>query len=66
MPGPSEWLIIGAVVLLLFGAKKLPDLARSLGRSSSEFKRGLKEGAVDDEDGTPTKASSESTDKQND
>lgn len=42
MPGGPEWIIIGAVIVLLFGAKKLPDLAHSLGRSSREFKKGLK------------------------
>jgi sec-independent protein translocase protein TatA len=56
MPGPTEWLIVGAVVLLLFGAKKLPDLARSLGRSSSEFKKGIHEGSVDEDEDTTTKA----------
>jgi sec-independent protein translocase protein TatA len=44
MPGGTEWIVVGAVVLLLFGAKKLPELARSLGKSSREFKRGLQEG----------------------
>jgi len=44
MPGPSEWLIIGLIVVLLVGAKKLPEIARSLGRSSSEFKKGIREG----------------------
>jgi sec-independent protein translocase protein TatA len=44
MPGGPEWLIIGGVIILLFGAKKLPELARSLGKSSREFKRGLEEG----------------------
>ena len=44
MPGGTEWIVIGAVVLLLFGAKKLPKLARSLGKSSREFKRGLQDG----------------------
>jgi sec-independent protein translocase protein TatA len=43
--GPTEILIVLLVIVILFGAKKLPDLARSLGRSSSEFKKGLKEGA---------------------
>ena len=69
MPGPTEWLIVGAVVLLLFGAKKLPDLARSLGRSSSEFKKGIREGSVDEDEEettTPTKASTETTDKSSD
>jgi sec-independent protein translocase protein TatA len=43
-PGIGEVLIILAVILLLFGAKRLPELSRSLGRSLSEFKRGRQEG----------------------
>jgi sec-independent protein translocase protein TatA len=39
--GPAELLIILAVVLLLFGAKRLPDLARSMGRAAHEFRAGL-------------------------
>jgi sec-independent protein translocase protein TatA len=42
--GP-EWFVVLGVLVLLFGAKKLPELARSLGKSSNEFKRGLKEGS---------------------
>jgi len=48
--GPAEIIIILAVFLLLFGAKKLPELARSLGRSSTEFRKGIKEGGSDTED----------------
>jgi sec-independent protein translocase protein TatA len=48
MPGPMEWAIIGLIVVLLVGAKKLPDLARSVGKASSEFKRGVKEGAEEE------------------
>lgn len=47
MPGGPEWIIILVVVVLLFGAKKLPEFARSLGRSSSEFKKGIREGSED-------------------
>ncbi len=43
--GVPELLLILAVLLLLFGARKLPDLARSLGKSSKAFKEGLKDGA---------------------
>ena len=35
----TEILVIFLVILLLFGAKKLPELARSLGRASYEFKK---------------------------
>ncbi len=35
----TEILVIAVVVLLLFGAKKIPELARSLGRASYEFKK---------------------------
>ena len=48
--GPAELLVILAVVLLLFGAKRLPEIARSLGKSSREFKKGMRDGADDDED----------------
>ena len=67
-PGPTELLIILGIVLLLFGAKKLPGLSRALGRSLSEFKRGredglksgtdqakIKNGDADEAPSTPTK-----------
>jgi len=41
-PGPTELIIILAIVLLLFGAKRLPDLMRSLGKGVDEFKKGVK------------------------
>jgi sec-independent protein translocase protein TatA len=50
--GPTELLIVLAIVLVLFGASKLPALARSLGQAQGEFKKGLSEGAsaADDDD----------------
>lgn len=39
MIGTQELVIIFAVILLLFGASKLPELARSLGKASGEFKK---------------------------
>ncbi len=39
LPSGSEWFWILLVALLLFGPKKLPELARSLGKSMNEFKR---------------------------
>ncbi len=42
----SHMLICLAIVLVLFGGKKLPELAHSLGRSLGEFKKGKEEGEV--------------------
>ena len=42
--GPTELLIIAAVIFLLFGATRLPQLAKSLGQSKRAFKEGLDEG----------------------
>ena len=39
MPGPMEMFLILVVVLVLFGAKKIPELARSLGKATKEFKQ---------------------------
>jgi sec-independent protein translocase protein TatA len=39
--GITELLVVLAILVVLFGAVKLPKLARSLGRSRNEFKRGL-------------------------
>jgi sec-independent protein translocase protein TatA len=41
--GTQELLIILVIVLVLFGANRLPDLARSLGSSVKEFKKGVNE-----------------------
>jgi sec-independent protein translocase protein TatA len=46
--GGPELLIVLAVVLLLFGASRLPSLARSLGESARELRRGMAEGVEDD------------------
>jgi sec-independent protein translocase protein TatA len=43
IPGGPEMLIILAIAILLFGANKLPDLARSSGQAMGEFKKGRQE-----------------------
>jgi sec-independent protein translocase protein TatA len=48
--GGMELLIILGIILLFFGAKRIPDLARSLGRGTREFRQGISEGATEDED----------------
>ena len=42
--GPWQLLIIALVIVVLFGGKKLPELARSLGKAKGEFKKGCEEG----------------------
>ena len=43
MIGSTEILIIVGVIFVLFGAKKIPDFARSLGKAKKEFKLGLED-----------------------
>jgi len=45
---PTHWLIIIGVVVLLFGAKRLPDAARSVGRSARILKSEIREVTGDD------------------
>ena len=47
--GPWQILICVAVIALLFGGKKIPEIARSLGKAKGEFKKGLADGAKESE-----------------
>ena len=42
-------IIVILIILLLFGAKRIPELARSIGQSAKEVKKGFKEGMDEDE-----------------
>ena len=56
MPQGAEWLVILAIVVLVFGAAKLPDLARGTGQALRIFKaetKGLKDDEKDEPDTTP-------------
>ncbi len=44
MPGGMELILILAIVILLFGAKKIPDLAKGIGKGIKEFKDAKEEG----------------------
>ena len=46
----QELLLILLIVLLIFGARKLPDLARSIGASAKEFRKGVEEGSETESD----------------
>jgi sec-independent protein translocase protein TatA len=45
--GVQELLLILLIILILFGAKRIPEIARGLGKSVSEFKKGVRE--IEDE-----------------
>jgi len=47
MPSMPELLIVLAIVVLLFGAKKIPELAKGMGKGIKEFKGAMKEGEDD-------------------
>jgi sec-independent protein translocase protein TatA len=55
----QELLIVLLIVLLIFGARKLPDLARSLGASAKEFRKGVSEGSEDDAEAQASEAPAE-------
>jgi len=55
--GTPEIILIVVVILVLFGAKKIPELARGIGKGMSEFKKGLKD--VEDEIKTTDKPTDE-------
>jgi sec-independent protein translocase protein TatA len=48
--GFQEILLIFLIVLILFGAKKLPELARSMGQALKEFKKAMRETSEDKEE----------------
>ncbi|WP_044416500.1 Sec-independent protein translocase subunit TatA/TatB [Halarcobacter anaerophilus] len=55
LPGGIEWVIIALVVLLLFGGKKIPELAKGLGSGIKNFKKAVK----DDEESASTEKKEE-------
>ena len=66
MPGGMEWLLIALVVLLLFGGKKIPELAKGLGTGIKNFKKAIKDDedeVVNKSDEIERKPSTTSTDK---
>jgi sec-independent protein translocase protein TatA len=52
--GVDGIIVLVVVVVVLFGSTQIPKLARSLGSAQKEFKKGLDEGAADEEDSATT------------
>lgn len=48
--GTTEWIVIGAVVLLLFGGKKIPEFFKGLGDAVKEFRKASREIAHSDDE----------------
>ena len=65
MPGGWEMVVIAIVILLLFGAKKLPELAKGLGQGIREFK-GAVDGVKDEINDVKDKVDSDENIEQND
>jgi len=61
MPGLPELLVILAIVFLVFGAARLPHLARSLGKAKTELQQGLKEGGKEDGEGSAPASQNDKT-----
>jgi sec-independent protein translocase protein TatA len=57
--GAPELIIILVILLLLFGAKRLPEMAKSIGKSTREFKKGMTEAASEDDEEEKVEAESE-------
>ncbi len=69
--GPPELFIIFVIILLVFGGKKIPEVARAMGKGMREFKRGMRDVKediehVDDEDEEENEREQEGEKKKND
>ncbi len=57
-PGPWEWMLILMLLVLVFGAKRLPEIGKGMGKGIREFKKSLREISSDDtEENAPAEKS---------
>ena len=66
MPGMPEWIFIFVIILLFFGAAKLPELARGLALAIKEFKKASKEVTDELDSGNQNKSSGDAKNKGGD
>lgn len=59
--GMQELIIILVIVMLLFGAKRLPEIGKSLGQGIKEFKKTTREAIQDDDEEKPKKSQPDTT-----
>ena len=52
-PGPWEWMLILLALVLIFGAKRLPEIGKGMGKGIREFKKSLREISSDEDDNSP-------------
>ncbi|RLB21835.1 MAG: twin-arginine translocase TatA/TatE family subunit [Deltaproteobacteria bacterium] len=62
--GPTELFIIALIVLLIFGAKRLPEIGKGLGGAIREFKKVKKELSGKDSNNQPSSATTQDTEKK--
>jgi sec-independent protein translocase protein TatA len=62
--GATEWLVIALVILLLFGAKRIPELARGLGQGINEFRKASDEIKREIDNGAKGESQPRDTDKE--
>ena len=65
MPGMWEWILIALVIMLFFGAAKLPKLGKGLGEGIRNFKKGLKsDNKAKDQEDKKLEAAEDKEDKE--
>jgi TatA/E family protein of Tat protein translocase len=62
--GPQEWIVILVIIMLLFGASKIPELARSVGKAKGEFKKGIEEGEQEEAEEKPKEEAASKTEDE--
>jgi sec-independent protein translocase protein TatA len=62
--GPAELLIVLVIALVLFGGKKIPDLARSLGQAKNEFEKGARGDKPEADPAAPVEVTADKADAE--